>query len=61
MGIGKMMVVFFSVEMSLRVCRYLNWRAVGDCEMMSEASRMAFEASLSPSAAMILALASRVA
>ena len=57
MGFGEMMVVFVSVEMSLKVSRYLNWRAVGDLEMMSGASRTTFEDSPSSSTAMILVLA----
>ena len=41
--------------------RYLSWRAAGDCSMIWEASRKAFEALISPSAAITLARASRLA
>ena len=59
-GMGKTMVEFFSALMVLRVCRYLSWRAAGDSFMTSAASLRALEACCSPSAAMTLALASRV-
>ena len=41
--------------------RYLSWRAAGDCSMICEASRKALEALISPSAAITLARASRLA
>ena len=57
-GNGKMIVEFFSAEILVNVCKYLNWRAAGDSEMISEASFKALEAFCSPSAAITLALAS---
>ncbi len=60
-GRGKMIVEFFSVEILVKVCKYLNCKAAGESEMMSEASFKALEAFCSPSAAMTLARASRAA
>ena len=60
-GNGKIIVEFFSVDMLDSVCKYLSCRALGESEMTSEASLRAFEAFISPSAAMTFALASRAA
>lgn len=47
-----MMVLFFSAEICVSVCRYRSCSAAGDSQMMSEASFSAREAFCSPSAAM---------
>jgi hypothetical protein len=60
-GKGKMIVEFFSLEIVLSVCKYLNWIAAGDSAMMSAASLSDLLAFISPSAAITLARASRVA
>ena len=60
-GNGNIIVEFFSDEMWVNVCKYLSCRALGESEMTSEASLRAFEAFISPSAAMTFALASRAA
>ena len=52
MGKGKMMVEFFSAEMLVRVCRYLNWSAAGAPPKIVAASFKDLEAFCSPSAAM---------
>ena len=51
MGMGKMMVEFFSAEMLFRVCRYLNCIADGLQAIISEAAFSAELAFCSPSAA----------
>ena len=38
MGMGKMMVEFFSADIVFRVCRYLSCSADDDSLMTSEAS-----------------------
>jgi uncharacterized protein (DUF952 family) len=53
-----MMVEFFSLEMLLSVCKYLNWSAAGLSLSVSAASFNARDAFISPSAAMTLARAS---
>ena len=50
-----------SVDIPVRVCRYLSWRACGDCVIISAAFFNAPEAFCSPSAAITLALASLAA
>merc|ERR1719317_1811622 len=61
MGRGKMIVEFFSAEMEFRVCKYLSCNAAGEVAMISAASFKALLDFCSPSAAITLALASRVA
>lgn len=57
MGIGKMIVEFFSAEILLSVCKYLNCKAAGFSAITSAASFSALDAFISPSAAITLALA----
>ena len=52
MGIGNMIVDDCSVDIPVRVCRYRNCRAFGDCWITSAATLRAPEAFCSPSAAM---------
>ena len=61
MGTGNMMVEFFSTAMFCRVCRYLSCMEQDDSVKVSAAFLKAFDAFCSPSAAITLALASRVA
>src|SRR6266851_10481770 len=58
---GKMMVEFFSIEISAIVCRVRSCSATGCCEMMSAAWPSFTAAWYSPSAATILARRSRSA
>lgn len=60
-GIGNMMVEFFSAEMLVNVCKYLSCSATGLWLITSAASFNATDARCSPSAATTLARASRVA
>jgi hypothetical protein len=60
-GIGKIIVEFFSAAIPDRVCRYLSWRAIGFEAMISAAALNATDALCSPSAATTLALASLAA
>lgn len=53
-----MIVLFFSAEILLKVCKYLNWRAAGLSLITSEASFKALDAFISPSAAITFALKS---
>lgn len=48
------MVEFSLAEIWVKVCKYLNCKAAGDSDMISEASFKDFEACISPSAAMKL-------
>ena len=50
-GNGKMIVELRSAAILCNVCKYLNWRACGDSEIISDASFKAREAFISPSAA----------
>ena len=52
---------YLTTELSCPTWRYLSWRAAGDCSMICEASLSALLALISPSAAITLALASRLA
>ena len=61
MGRGKITVEFFSAAMLFKVCKYLSWSADGESDIISDASFNARDAFCSPSAAITLALASRVA
>jgi len=56
-----MIVEFFSAEICVNVCRYRSWRATGDWAITSAASFNCRDAFCSPSAAMTLARASRLA
>ena len=47
-GKGKIIVEFFSADMWVKVCKYLNCKAAGDSEIISEASFKALEAFCSP-------------
>ena len=38
MGNGKIMVEFFSVDISINVCRYLNCKDIGFWDRISDAS-----------------------
>ena len=60
-GKGNTMVLFFSADMWVKVCKYRNCKALGESEITSDASLRALEAFISPSAAITLALASRAA
>jgi hypothetical protein len=51
MGMGKIMVEFFSAEMLFKVCRYRNCRADGLQAIISDAAFSAALAFCSPSAA----------
>jgi hypothetical protein len=59
-GNGKMIVEFFSLEILLSVCKYLNCNAAGLSLNVSAASFNALDAFISPSAAITLARASLV-
>ena len=59
-GNGKMIVEFFSLEILLRVCKYLNCNAAGLSLSVSAASFNALDAFISPSAAITLARASLI-
>jgi hypothetical protein len=48
-----MIVVAFSVAILFNVCKYLNWIAHDDEDIISEAALRLFAARCSPSAAMI--------
>ena len=61
MGKGNIIVEFLSADTVLRVCKYLNCKAAGLSAITSEASFKAFEAFISPSAAITLAQASLAA
>ena len=58
---GKMMVEFFSTDISAMVCSVRSCRATGCCVMMSAASPSLTAAWYSPYAATILARRSRSA
>ena len=60
-GKGKMIVEFFSAEISVSVCRYRSCRVTGFDETISAASASFTDASSSPAAWMILARFSRSA
>lgn len=59
-GNGKMIVEFFSLDILLRVCKYLNCNAAGLSLSVSAASFNALDAFISPSAAITLARASLI-